>query len=194
MNILLTSQKETCKTKEDSVAYFNKLKELRAKDQNEVQILFAINEYLSQPGRLEEKEAWCKEEAAKVPNDKYVWAFLGESQMNQQKYEEAVASFKKSLEIDPNFIEVQYNVGASLVLQATAMKDQLSGATGRLNAANAEKVKAVYNEAKTYLEKIKEADPNREKVNWAYTLYQVYYGLGDAEKAAEIEKIIGGGY
>ena len=129
-----------------------------------------------------------------MPNDKYVWAFLGEAQMNQQKYAEAVASFKKSFEIDPSFIEVEYNLGASLVLQATAMKDQLSGATGRLSAADAEKVKAIYTEAKTHLEKIKEADPNREKVNWAYTLYQVYYGLGDAEKAAEIEKIIGGGY
>ena len=50
-----------------------------------------------------------------------------------------------------------------------------------LSAADAEKVKAIYTEAKTHLEKIKEADPNREKVNWAYTLYQVYYGLGDAE-------------
>ena len=194
LNILFSSQKETCKTKEDSVAYFNKLKELRAKDQNEIQILFAINEYLSYPGRLAEKEAWCAEEVKKVPNDKYVWAFLGEAQMNQQKCAEAVASFKKSFEVDPSFIEVEYNLGASLVLQATAMKDQLSGATGRLSAADAEKVKAIYTEAKTHLEKIKEADPNREKVNWAYTLYQVYYGLGDAEKAAEIEKIIGGGY
>ncbi|MGM9698585.1 MAG: tetratricopeptide repeat protein [Prevotella sp.] len=194
MNILISSQKESCKTKEDSVAYFNKLNEIRAKDPNELTILFAINEYLSAPERVAEKEAWCAQEVKKVPGDKYVWAFLGESQMNQQKYEEAVASFKKSLEIDPSFIEVQYNVGASLVLQATALKDQLSGATGRLSAADATKVKNIYLEAKDYLEKIKAADPDRQKVNWAYTLYQVYYGLGDAEKAAEIEKIIGGGY
>ena len=39
-----------------------------------------------------------------MPNDKYVWAFLGEAQMNQQKYAEAVASFKKSFEVDPSFI------------------------------------------------------------------------------------------
>lgn len=192
MNIIVSSLKGTCKTKEDSVAYFNKLKEIREKNIDDQSVLFAINEYLSQPGRAELKEAWCAEEVKKTPNDKFVWAFLGESQMNQQKYADAVASFKKSLSLDPSFIEVEYNVGASLVLQATQMKEQLAGATGRLNADDAAKVKAIFEDAKTHLEKIRQADPNREKVNWAYTLYQVYYGLGDADKAAEIEKILGG--
>ena len=128
----------------------------------------------------------------KQPNDKFLWAFLGESQMNQQKYDEAVASFKKTMEIDPNFIEVEYNIGASLVLKATTMKDQLSGTTGRLTPADAEKVKAVYTEAQKYLEHVRSVDPDRKKVNWAYTLYQVYYGLGDATKTAEIEKLMGG--
>ena len=112
--------------------------------------------------------------------------------MNQQKYDEAVASFKKTMEIDPNFIEVEYNIGASLVLKATTMKDQLSGTTGRLTPADAEKVKAVYTEAQKYLEHVRSVDPDRKKVNWAYTLYQVYYGLGDATKTAEIEKLMGG--
>lgn len=192
LNILLSSQKECCKTREDSVAYFNRLKEIRAKDPGENAVLFAINEYLSQPGRIEQKEAWCAEEVKKNPNDKLVWAFLGESQMNQQKYADAVASFKKSLALDPSFIEVEYNVGASLVLQATQMKEQLSGATGRLTADDAAKVKAIFEDAKVHLEKIRQADPNREKVNWGYTLYQVYYGLGDNDKAAEIEKLLGG--
>ena len=192
MNIIVSSLKGTCKTKEDSVAYFNKLKEIREKNIDDQSVLFAINEYLSQPGRNAEKEAWCAEEVKKQPNDKFLWAFLGESQMNQQKYDEAVASFKKTMEIDPNFIEVEYNIGASLVLKATTMKDQLSGTTGRLTPADAEKVKAVYTEAQKYLEHVRSVDPDRKKVNWAYTLYQVYYGLGDATKTAEIEKLMGG--
>ena len=192
LNIIVSSMKETCKSKEDSVAYFNKLNEIRSKDPNEQSVLFAINEYLSQSGRIADKEAWCAAEVKKYPNDKMLWAFLGESQMNQQKYDEAVTSFKKSLSIDPSFMEVEYNVGASLVLKATALKDQLAGTTGRLSPADAEKVKSVYSEAKTHLENVKNADPDRKKVNWAYTLYQVYYGLGDADKVAEMEKLLGG--
>ena len=53
-------------------------------------------------------------------------------------------------------------------------------------------MKAVYTEAQKYLEHVRSVDPDRKKVNWAYTLYQVYYGLGDATKTAEIEKLMGG--
>ena len=61
-----------------------------------------------------------------------------------------------------------------------------------MTPADAEKVKAVYTEAQKYLEHVRSVDPDRKKVNWAYTLYQVYYGLGDATKTAEIEKLMGG--
>ena len=89
-------------------------------------------------------------------------------------------------------MEVEFNVGACYVLKATAMSDQLAGATGRLTPENAEKVKAVYNDAKKYLEHVRSVDPDRKKANWAYSLYQVYYSLGDQEKVAEIEKIMNG--
>ena len=192
INVIVSASKDQCKTKEDSVAYFNKLKELRVKLPNELNVLFAINEYLSVPGRAAEKEAWCAEEGKKAPNEKYLWAFLGEGQMNQQKYDDAIVSFKKTIELDPSFVEVEYNLGACYVLKATTMSDQLAGSTGRLSPENAEKVKAVYNDAKKYLEHVRSVDPDRKKANWAYSLYQVYYGLGDQEKAAEIEKILSG--
>lgn len=192
INVIVSASKDQCKTKEDSVAYFNKLKELRVKLPNELNVLFAINEYLSVPGRAAEKEAWCAEEVKKAPNEKYLWAFLGEGQMNQQKYDDAIVSFKKTIELDPSFVEVEYNLGACYVLKATTMSDQLAGSTGRLSPENAEKVKVVYNDAKKYLEHVRSVDPDRKKANWAYSLYQVYYGLGDQEKAAEIEKILSG--
>lgn len=192
INVIVSASKDQCKTKEDSVAYFNKLKELRVKLPNELNVLFAINEYLSVPGRAAEKEAWCAEEVKKAPNEKYLWAFLGEGQMNQQKYDDAIVSFKKTIELDPSFVEVEYNLGACYVLKATTMSDHLAGSTGRLSPENAEKVKAVYNDAKKYLEHVRSVDPDRKKANWAYSLYQVYYGLGDQEKAAEIEKILSG--
>ena len=35
-----------------------------------------------------------------------------------------------------------------------------------------------------------ELDPDHEKVDWRYALYQMYYSLGDNEKASEIEKLL----
>ena len=72
------------------------------------------------------------------------------------------------------------------------MKDELADKNGNLTNENAEKVKAILNEAKDFLEKVREADPNREQVNWAYALYQVYYSLKDEAKAAELESIVNG--
>ena len=53
---------------------------------------------------------------------------------------------------------------------------------------NFEKVKAILRESKGYLEKAQELDPNCEKCNWVYPLWQVYYALGDTAKADEMER------
>ena len=51
-------------------------------------------------------------------------------------------------------------------------------------------MKAILAEAKVYLEKSKELDPLREKVNWAYPLYQIYYSLGDEANANQMEQLV----
>ena len=47
-------------------------------------------------------------------------------------------------------------------------------------------------EAMGYLEKAKEIDPNREKANWAYPLYQCYYLVyaADDPRTLEMEKLL----
>ena len=76
--------------------------------------------------------------------------------------------------------------------KAIELKDKLADKkTGMLTKENADKIRAVLSESKEFLEKVREADPDRAQVNWAYALYQVYYSLGD-EKAKELESIVGG--
>ena len=85
-----------------------------------------------------------------------------------------------------------YQAGVSLNSKAISMKDELADKkTGKLTVDNANKIKAVLNDAKNYLEKVRELDPNHETVDWRYALYQMYYSLGDNEKASEIEKMLG---
>jgi tetratricopeptide (TPR) repeat protein len=103
-----------------------------------------------------------------------------------------VECYKKAFEIDPTYVAAAYQAGVSLNSKAIELKDQLADKkTGMLTTANADKVKAVLTEAKGYLEKVRELDPNHEQVNWVYALYQMYYSLGDSAKAAELEKMLG---
>ncbi len=190
--ILLFSQKENCKTKEDSLAYVGILKDLHKQKPNEDKYFNLLMEYYSAPGRQAERMKWLEEEITADPKNKMAWALKGEAEMNSQKWNEAVESYKKALEIDPNFIQVIFNIGVCLNSKAIELKDQLADKkTGGLTTANLNKVKEVLNQALTYMEKAKELDPSREKVNWAYPLYQIYYSLGNKEKSAEMEKLLG---
>lgn len=190
--ILLFAQKDGCKTKEDSLAYLQTIKDLHAKDPGENRYFNLLMDYYSKPGRQKEMLEWCNEEITTNPNNKMVWALKGESEMNQSKWDDAIASYKKAAEIDPSFVQVIFNTGVCLNSKAIEMKDKLADKkTGNLTTANFNKIKAILTESLTYLEKVKELDPSREKVNWAYPLYQIYYSLGDKAKSAEMEKLLG---
>ena len=99
--------------------------------------------------------------------------------------------YKKAFELDPNYLVAAYQAGVSLNSKAIKLKDELSDKkTGMLTKVNADKVKAVLTDAKGYLEKVRELDPNHEQVNWVYALYQIYYNLGEKAKADEVEKML----
>lgn len=189
--ILLFSQKDGAKTKEDSLAYLQTLKEFHAKNPDETRYFNLLMDYYNRPGRQTEMLAWVNEEIASNPNNKMTWALKGEAEMNAGKWDDAVASYKKAAEIDPTFVQVVFNSGVCLNSKAIDLKDKLADKkTGGLTQANAKKVTDILKEALTYLEKARELDPNREKVNWAYPLYQIYYSLKDNAKAAEMEKLL----
>lgn len=189
--IVLFAAKDGAKTKEDSVAYLNILKKFHAEDPQEQRYFNLLMEYYSKAGNEAEMLAWVEEEIRIAPNNKMPWALKGEALMNARKWDEAVAAYQKAAEIDPTFVQVIFNAGVCLNSKAIELKDKLADKnTGGLTKANADKVKVVLSEAKTYLEKSKELDPTRSTVNWAYPLYQIYYALGDQAKSAEMEKLL----
>lgn len=190
--ILLFSQKDGAKTKEDSLAYLATIKDLHAKNPEEERYFNLLLDYYSKPGRSAEMKVWAEEEIARDANNKMAWALKGEVEMNNQQWDDAIASYKKAADIDPSFVQVVFNAGVCYNSKAIELKDKLADKrTGGLTPANAAKVKEVLADAKTNLERARQLDPEREKVNWAYPLYQIYYSLGDKEKSAEMEKLIG---
>ena len=139
-------------------------------------------------GTTEEKQARLNAE------NKMAWALKGEVQMNERDWDNAVESYKKAIEIDPTFIQCIFNAGVCLNGKAIDLKDKLADKnTGGLTKANADKVKAILTDALSFLERAKELDPDREKVNWAYPLYQIYYSLGNKAKSDEMEALVNAG-
>ena len=189
--ILVFSKRETMKTKQDTLEYVDMLKEASQKFPDDNRYSAWIGDYYLQSNNAEELAKWADGEIAKNPQNKFAYTYKGEALRLSNKFDEAVECYKKAFEIDPTYVAAAYQAGVSLNSKAIAMKDDLADKkTGMLTNENADKVRAVLNEAKNYLEKVRETDPNREQVNWAYALYQVYYSLGDTEKASELEKLV----
>ena len=191
MEILLFSKKETLKNQADSLEYLGMLKDLRKQNPEEDRYFNLLMDYYTRANDQKALKAWAEEEIAADPTNKMAWALKGEVQMNDREWDNAVESYKKASEIDPEFVQVVFNAGVCLNSKAIDLKDELADkSTGGLTKANADKVKAILAEAKVYLEKAKDLDPLREKVNWAYPLYQIYYSLGDEANASEMEKLV----
>lgn len=191
--ILVFSKRETMKTQQDTLEYVDMLKEACQKFPEDNRYSAWIGDYYLNSNKPDELLQWAEGEIAKNPGDKFGYTYKGEALRLSGKFDEAVECYKKAFEIDPTYIAAAYQAGVSLNSKAIELKDQLADKkTGKLTVENANKIKAILNDAKVYLEKVRELDPDRKTVNWAYALYQMYYSLGDNEKANELESLVNG--
>ena len=152
------------KTHEDSLQFVSKLQELYVKNPKSDQIFMTLSNLYGSVGQKGEMDRLINEKIAQEPNNFTAWAMKGQAEMNAQKWDEAIASFKKAVEIDTKNALVLTYLGFCINAKAQNMN-------------NPQEQKKLYTESVGYLEKAKEVDPNREKANWSYPLYQCYYNL-----------------
>ena len=183
---LVSALTKNLKTKADTLAYLKKLNDINA-DKYMAQIASLYN----QIGEKELSNKILNDAIAANPNNKMAYAIKGENAMNAKDWDEAIKNFKKTVEIDPEFTAVWFNLGVCASSKGFDLNEQLSE-NGRLTPENDAKVKDALKEAMGYYEKVRALDPNREKVsNWPYQLRMIYNALGETEKANEISKMLG---
>ena len=176
------------KTREDSLKYIGMLKELYQKEpDNELAFGTLCNMY-SNLNMADEFNALIKEKIAADPNNATAWALKGQTEMNTANvagdnadWDSPIESFKKAIEIDGTNPIVLTYLGFCLNSKAATLNDR-----------NVQK--ELYRESLKHLERAKDIDPNREKANWAYPLYQCYYLVYSAEdpRTKEMEQLLKG--
>ena len=165
LNLKLYIMQQGLKTKEDSVKYVNTLRDLYAKDANNEQIFSNLVTLCGSLKMINEQDKLLNDKLAVDPTNALAWALKGQIKMNANKPAEAVECYKKSIAKDGKNVIVLTYLG--FCLNAQAAKDGVS---------KAEQQK-LYKESEGYLEQARSLDPNREKANWSYPLYAVYYSL-----------------
>ena len=168
------------KTKEDSVAYVNKLKEYYAKDRSNDMIMGTLANMYTSMNMKDDMKKLIDERLAADPNSSMAWTLKGQAEMNANQWDDAIASFKKVISVDAKNVIVLTYLGFCINSKAAAINNDVPAQ------------KALYKESMGYLEQAKELDPNREKANWSYPLYQCYYvnyGAAD-QRTKDLESLL----
>ena len=90
-------------------------------------------------------------------------AVKGQAEMNESKWDEAIADFKKAAAVKGDALVLTW-LGFCLTNKAAGL-------------ANVADQKPLVEETKDCLEKARQLDPNQERANWRYLLYSTYYNL-----------------
>lgn len=107
-----------------------------------------------------------------------------------EKYDDALVTYKRCTEIQPDYFDAWYQAGLCKFRQAIKLNSTISSYKNRQEAKAAlEKTKALFGEAIPYFEKARECAPDDPK-RWAYELKQCYTVTGQSAKAAEMDKLI----
>ena len=130
------------------------------------------------------------------PNNAELHYNLGVSEDQLGNKDKARGYYEKAIALDPNYANAYNNIAASILSTDGALRDEMN-ALGNSNADYArydvlkEQRKNLYKEAKPYLIKALEVDP--EYLGVAKTLYNIHEQLGETSEAdvmkAKIEAI-----
>ena len=169
LNLKMAMMQQQMKTKEDSVKCLKTFEELYANDKNNESIFTNLATLYGNLGMKAEQDKCIQERLAADPKCFVAWAVKGQAEMNASKWDEAIADFKKAIEIKPSALVLTW-----------------MGYCNNNKAANLQDVnqqKAILAETEKYLEKAKDLDPEQKEANWKYLLYNTYYVLYGADDA-----------
>lgn len=169
LNLKMAMMQQQMKTKEDSVKCLKTFEELYANDKNNESIFTNLATLYGNLGMKAEQDKCIQERLAADPKCFVAWAVKGQAEMNASKWDEAIADFKKAIEIKPS------------ALVMTWMGYCNNNKAANLQDVNQQKV--LLAETEKYLEKAKDLDPEQKEANWKYLLYNTYYVLYGADDA-----------
>ncbi|MDE6556970.1 MAG: tetratricopeptide repeat protein [Duncaniella sp.] len=147
-----------------------------------------VNCYIDQK-KFDEAENMLSTAIAAEPSNGAYYLSLGVLQENQEKPEESLASFKKSVELAPENPFANYYYGRAL-LQNYDRLDQAAGSMSQAeyNKYAFETLRPILTEAAGYLEKAYQLDNNlTDPLRY---LKNIYYVLNDGENLKRVENLL----
>jgi Tfp pilus assembly protein PilF len=148
-----------------------------------------LNYYLVN-NKFEEAETNLKLAIEKDPNDKALHFALGVVYDNLKRYNEASPAYLKAIELDANYFDALYNLGALYFNQGVELNNEANAADDKTYKSIKDKAIAKFVESEPYLDRAKALQP--EDCNTLISLRQLYAVTNQTDKwsavKGEIEK------
>lgn len=177
--------------KGDTIGWANACKELIKKNPSSessetyIQNLLA---YYSKQGTKQMSD-FADEILAIVPESKIANYGKGFSYYIDQKYAEALKYYQKTVEIDPDYMEGNYQCGSCLYNigkdNYNTIRDKKYTSQAAADKEAETKVKSYFRKAMPYFEKVRELEPN-DPSRWAGELKIIYGNLGMKKEASQL--------
>ena len=190
MQLKLAVMQSQLKTRQDTLNYVTKLKEIYAKDESNDIILSTICSMMLSLNDKAGIDQLIKAKLAKDSNNFTALTVQGQVYMGDKKWDEAAQVLTKASNIQPDNIAVISSIGNCYMYKAQDEVEKATANGGRLTPEAEKAIIGIYQQAIGYLEKAKDMDKTMEfKSYWAYSLYTCCYrALGpDDAKTKEAE-------
>jgi len=130
------------------------------------------------------------EEAIEInPTEPTLYYNVGVMNMNQGKTEEAIANFKKAIELKPDYADAYNNVGAAIIDETKPIIDEMNKSLSdfdKYDKLQAQQME-IYKKALPYYEKAYEL--NKSSLSTVQTLKGLYENLEMTEKTKEMQAV-----
>lgn len=165
----------------------DKIKQDPSSSDSEIMIQNLLSFYSKKGGKA--IAAFADEILAVNPNSKMANYGKGYSFLESRDYASALPYYQKCIEIDPNYIDGNYQCGFCLYQigldNGRAIADKKYATQAAADKESETKVKSYLRKAAPYFEKVRELTPDNPD-RWASELKVIYNNLGEKEKAKEL--------
>ncbi len=147
-------------------------------------------DYYSNNDKYEEALIYVNDVVARNSNSAFYQYVKGYILQNMKEYDQAISAYEKATELDPAYVDAYSNLGLCYCQQAIDFGEStVSDMTDPKYQEEQNQIKAYYEKARPYYEKVRELAPDRRDL-WLNGLYTVYYSLNMGDEFREIEKLM----